>query len=307
MGVSIIERAAGRWDEILPKLGFGSDWMRKKHGPCPMCGGKDRYRWGNKKGLGEYYCSGCGNGSGFDLLMKSFNQDFKTVVKKVEEIIGEAPPPKIKPKKENPYLQRKLMVSLWESGRTVQWDCPVGMYLSGRGIWRDHFHHLRSAMDVRFSGSPPMTFPAMLAKVISPEGKAVNIHRTFLTTDGEKAPVGNECKKLMSGMVPAGSAVRLSPVKDEMGIAEGIETALSASILFNIPVWSVLNANNLMKFVVPDGVKRLVIFSDNDASFTGQSASFALARELALKGKLQIEVMVPARSGEDWNDVLVRK
>ena len=45
----------------------------------------------------------------------------------------------------------------------------------------------------------------------------------------------------MMGTMPTGAAVRLMPHEEMLGIAEGIETALSASILFNVPVWAALD------------------------------------------------------------------
>jgi len=46
----------------------------------------------------------------------------------------------------------------------------------------------------------------------------------------------------MMGSMPTGAAVRLMAHEDVLGIAEGIETAMSASILFNVPCWAALNA-----------------------------------------------------------------
>ena len=40
-----------------------------KHGPCPLCGGRDRFRFDDKDGRGTYFCSGCGAGDGVRLAM----------------------------------------------------------------------------------------------------------------------------------------------------------------------------------------------------------------------------------------------
>ena len=53
-------------------------------------------------------------------------------------------------------------------------------------------------------------------------------------------------------------------------------------------------------------MKKVVVFSDNDANFTGQAAAFELARRLSLSG-LTVEVKVPDTVGEDWLDVLNSK
>jgi putative DNA primase/helicase len=45
------------------------------------------------------------------------------------------------------------------------------------------------------------------------------------------------------------------PHQDVLGIAEGIETALSASILFNVPVWAALTEGLLQEWVPPPDVR----------------------------------------------------
>ena len=42
--MNTVDRARGRWREILPRLGLEPQFLVKKHGPCPLCGGKDRFR-----------------------------------------------------------------------------------------------------------------------------------------------------------------------------------------------------------------------------------------------------------------------
>ena len=90
-----------------------------------------------------------------------------------------------------------------------------------------------------------------------------------------------------------------------LGIAEGIETALSASILFNVPGWAASppaccrNGHRLR-------VTTVFVFGDNDASSTGQAAAYALARRLKAKG-LTVSVEIPHATGRDWNDVHVTR
>ena len=61
------DRAQGRWSGILPALGIGESFLTGKHGPCPLCGGKDRWRWDNREGRGTWICSKCGAGDGIAL------------------------------------------------------------------------------------------------------------------------------------------------------------------------------------------------------------------------------------------------
>ena len=61
--------ARGRWRGILHSLGMDERSLSGKHCPCPLCGGKDRFRFDDKDGRGTYYCSGCGAGDGVKLAM----------------------------------------------------------------------------------------------------------------------------------------------------------------------------------------------------------------------------------------------
>ena len=89
------------------------------------------------------------------------------------------------------------------------------------------------------------------------------------------------------------------PAGPVMGIAEGIETALSAARLFKTPTWSVICAHGIETFEPPPECRRLIIFADHDRHGAGERA----ARSLQLS--IPTEIRLPAQPG-DWNDVLVR-
>ena len=87
----IKHRANGAWHGILTATGIDAAFPRDRHGPCPGCGGVDRFRWDDKGGNGTFYCGGGGDpvsGTGFDLLMHTFNCDFAEAARMVEGVIG---------------------------------------------------------------------------------------------------------------------------------------------------------------------------------------------------------------------------
>lgn len=88
-----IERAKGRWREILPQLGIDTRFLSNRHGPCPLCGGKDRFRFDDRDGSGSYYCNQCGPGPGIMLVRKKHGWDHTAACRAVDEIIGTEPPP----------------------------------------------------------------------------------------------------------------------------------------------------------------------------------------------------------------------
>ena len=67
--------------------------------------------------------------------------------------------------------------------------------------------------------------PAMVAAVQRPDGKIIAVQHTWVTRHGEKALASPP--RITTGALGTG-AVRLGPAAEVMGLAEGVETALSA-------------------------------------------------------------------------------
>jgi len=292
---SHLELARGKWRGILTAYGL-EKFLSGQQCPCPICGGKDRFRFDDKDGNGMYFCNQCGAGNGFHLLMKTGGFSFRAACQAVERVVGklqvDQPVRERKPREQ----QLRDMQRAWDRARGGR-NTPAERYLLSRGLKPILPDILRDAL--RASGTE------MLARVTDPTGKLAQIHRTILTPEGEK--IG---RKLMPGEWPRGSAVQLLNWDEgPLGIAEGIETALSAAILFNVPVWAALSADKLASWCPPRGATEVMIFGDNDASFTGQHVAFELARRLTSHGTegrgLNVSVQIPRCIGEDWNDVLL--
>jgi hypothetical protein len=145
--------------------------------------------------------------------------------------------------------------------------------------------------------------PAMMALVQNVlTGEPQGVHRTALSDDGKskRAMPAGVAAKMMLG-VARGGAVILGQAEPHLGIAEGIETALSAEELFGIPVWALLSASGIANFPVIPGVTRLTIFADHDEA--GLKAAAVCARRY-LKAGIKGEIHTPPKSGDDWNDYL---
>jgi putative DNA primase/helicase len=145
-------------------------------------------------------------------------------------------------------------------------------------------------------------YPALVADVVDVAGELVTVHVTYL--EGGKKLQGHEPRKLLSAMTGReGCAVRLMPPAPVMGVAEGIETALSAAELDGIPVWAALNTSLLSRFEPPPGVTTLRVYGDRDEA--GLSAALRLCERL--QGRIRVENRIPAAPAKDWNDVLKTK
>jgi putative DNA primase/helicase len=298
--IPLKDRARGRWPGILPALGIGKSFLTGKHGPCPLCGGKDRWRWDNREGRGTWICSQCGAGDGIALVMHMNGWEFGEAANRIEAVIGSTPADA--PKRErSDQEKRDAMNKLWASSKSVEANDPSGRYLRRRVGLTSFPSCLRTAFNVRCQSDCPSFHPAMIAMVTGPDGAPSLLHRTYLTVDGHKAPV-IEPRRLMPGTFAKGAAIRLAPAGDALGIAEGIETALSASALFGVPCWAAVSAGMLAAWQPPSEAKRIIIFGDNDSNYAGHATAYTLARRLRSDERV-VEVQIPAEVGSDWNDV----
>ena len=232
--------------------------------------------------------------------MKKNGWEFREAAKQIEVVIGSvsADPPK---RERSDRDKRDAMNKLWRVSKTVETDDPVGRYLFRRVGLTCFPSCLRTALDLRYQSDYPSFHPAMIAMVTGPDGAPATLHRTYLTNDGRKAPV-IEPRRLMPGIIAKGAAIRLGPAGDVLGIAEGIETALSATALFGVPCWAAVSAAMLSTWQPPPAAKRIIVFGDNDPNYAGQSGAYALARRLGSEERF-VEVQIPAEVGVDWNDV----
>jgi putative DNA primase/helicase len=304
---NIHERARGRWRAVLPSLGIATEFLTGRHCPCPICGGADRFRFDDRGGGGGYICGQCGAGTGVDLVMKVHRLPFIDAVKIIEPLLPDAavimPTAKIDT---SSYANE-----LWAGGKSLTGMDPASKYLRRRGIKIPEWPKLlRYSMSVTFKhkDGSKTRHAAMLSRFVSPDAKEFATQVTFLTDTGDKADLP-ECR-LTFGKMPAGGAVRLMPSAATMGVAEGVETALSASLLNGVPVWATLTSGCLTKWEPPPAAQNIIIFGDNDPAHGGQAAAFALAHKLSVVNKLNCEVRIPGggdlreHHGEDWNDIL---
>jgi len=299
--------AIGRWQSILPalKIPLSEAQLHKgRHGPCPMCGGADRFRLDNKGGSGSFICSRCGAGSGIDLVMRFHRVQFLEAKRMIEEHLPGAAVviPKARGSVDVGRLERTWLQAQHLDGSDIasRYLCKRGLNLAERPAQVRMLHSARCKLE----DDSFISLPAVVSRIVGSRG--FTLHYTFLDPDSADKAKVNPNKRLAPGKFPESGAVRLAPAAEIMGIAEGVETALSASQLFGMPVWAATSAPALVKWDPPSDAREITIFGDNDESFAGQHAAFALAQKLTAAG-YGVEVRIPPKVGTDWNDVLVGK
>lgn len=309
------QRAHGRWTEILASLGVDERILKRRNLPCPLCGGTDRFQYTDKFGEGNYHCRSCGPGGGFKLLQAVLGIDFNTALRDVERCLGMMPVRANEPSAER---MQKLAQRIWSEAKPVTAGDEVDRYLTSRGVALPvypkvlRFHPALGYYQKDADGKSHKVaeYPAMLACIQGEDDHAVTLHRTYLR-DGAKLAVPDAKKVLSSGI--NGAAVRLFEATEDLGISEGIEKSIALYLATGRPFWAGLNAGNLEKLWIPDSVRRIWIYADNDAGgdFAGQAGAFILARRLKREthrtGKRDVQVFVPKDAGVDWSDLWLRR
>jgi putative DNA primase/helicase len=299
----------GRWRDILPiAAGFDGALLRNRHGPCPLCDAKTSFRFDDKDGAGTWICTHCGAGKPLKLVMDRLGCDYWTAVEEIIKAAGIAPMTAPDPRApvDSEEHCRQARIALWKGSVPVEPGSVAGQYLDYRCDTEGSYPRELRTGAYFWAGQ---RWPALIARVLSADGKrALQLQCVLLTPEGRKAPL-EEAKITTRGDFPMGGAVRLTPAAEEMGISEGVETALSCAKLFGIPTWAALDAHHLEHWEPPPECKLLHIYSDNDGPpyFTGETSAWVLRRRIARGQKVKVILHTPDEVKTDWNDVHQRR
>jgi len=289
-----IDAAKGHWDTILTH--YGLRFTNNRHIQCPICErkGSSGIRINEYRGDCSWICV-CGSGSGFNLLMEMTGKPFSEIAKEIDLIIGNT----------HDYKPSKAPVSLRkakEAAKPIKGSLAE-LYLKERGI------QALPSMSVEYIESMPYyndgkqtgSYPVMLSTVTDSQSlEVLQYHYTYL--DGTKK-LDRKVRNVTDTDYKS-PVIRLMEAEKTLGIAEGVETALSVYDKYNVPCWATVNSGFMKKFRAPNGVTKLYIFADNDRSGTGHAAAFECARaNLAARNDVSdVVVMWPDDIG-DFNDL----
>ncbi|MGZ5029044.1 MAG: toprim domain-containing protein [Methylobacter sp.] len=301
MRTDIKTELAGKWSSVLQSIGFDESIFKGTHQPCVYCGGKDRARWVKNK---EYYlCNQCGHHQPIDMAIDHLGMPYKETVNYIRPNMGRykmTTTTSTNDTAKNEARLKKINSEL----KVFAPDCVALKYFASRGITKlpetdCHFH---PGLDYWEDGQNMGKFPAIVSKFRTLTGETSTFHITYLNHDGTKLDVSAP-KKILPTIRPlSGSAIRLFPATDVLCIAEGIESALSVHILTGLPVWAAGNAGNMAAMDIPDSVKKIYIYADEDENYCGQQAAYTLANRLQVKGDRQFVIVVRLFDRDEFND-----
>ncbi|MDC9581330.1 AAA family ATPase [Xenorhabdus sp. PR6a] len=234
------------WENLLPACGIDIP-ARGKHGPCPICGGTDRFHFIDDHHHGNWHCRQCDEpkyGDGLDLVARTQGISITEAAKVVADTLA-LPLPEPKPARETTYTTRPIAEKVAALvAKSITGHSP---YLSAKGLQCPHQRLLEdgslllplTTLDKKVTG----------ALLIRPDGK----------------------RKHLFGSKKKGSFIALSVLEeqpDTVLIAEGYATALTVSQLYSGLVLAALDEGNL--FPVTKAVRerwpdaKIIIAADND-------------------------------------------
>jgi hypothetical protein len=287
-------------------------------GPCPKCGGRDRFSINTKKGV--FNCRGCGvGGDAVDLVRHindcSYREALACLGREDFEAMKRAPAPP-EPVKTAPRIA-ELIAGIIRDLVPVRGG-PGERYLrETRRIDTDAIADVLARVDaigwhprVRFAQPDPSSplhdldgrsFGAIIGIMTDPVTAEPTgaISRTYIAADLRKV-----CRAKTLGK-PRG-IIRLdedASVTYGLNLAEGIETALTAIARGFRPCWSTGDKAMIAAFPVLAVIESLTLFADNDPDGGGlRAAQEAQARWLTA-GR-EARVFMTDKFG-DLNDLLV--
>jgi len=301
----IIDAAkATRIEDEVARRGIKLVGRGERVGPCPVCGGVDRFAVNVKKQV--WNCRGCAKGGDIvDLVQHLDGVDFKAAVVTLagdeRRPIARAKPT-VHHEKEDDQEKTKRALQLWDEASPIQGT------LAETYLQRRHLELPGDDEALRFYSPCPFgdtRYPCLIAlfrDILTNEPKA--IHRIAL------GPGGILIAKRMLGRV-AGCAVKLDAdenVELSLSIGEGIETMIAARMRGFRPAWAVGSAGALKNFPVLNGVEALTIIVDHDlpdqnGRQAGQEAALECSQRWTTAG-CEVRRLVPRRQGSDMADLV---
>jgi hypothetical protein len=198
----------------------------------------------------------------------------------------------------------KIAARIWYESQPIL-GTVAERYLRGRGItlalpntlrFHPHLYHKESNTYAS----------ALVALVQDAHGAPTGVHRTWISADGSGKANLEPVRKALSATT--GHAVHLGEPNNQLLVAEGVETTLSAVQLWgtsDFAGWAALSAPGLAALIVPQSVTRVLIASDDDAA--GRDAAGKLFDRIMREHARRLAIIGYPQDGlNDFNDLLVR-
>lgn len=298
----VVAAACGNWPELLAAVGIDTP-SRGKHGPCPVCGGSDRFRLDDKGGRGTWICNQCGAGDGLDLVSKVTGKPPKEVAELLAPLVGLSAGGLDPAERERIHQQQQaraeadakqaeqLRQKAARRAAAIMRSCEPGQapYLVQKRLrWPC------GALNRQVIAVGALTFPAgsLVVPLIDEAGELVNVQ--LIDDRGGKS--------YLAGGRKAGAFHRIEG-GELVAVVEGYATGLSVHLASGATVYCAMDCGNLAVVAViarrqhPEA--RILLCGDNDADTQGNPGKTKAEHAAAAIGGL---VALPPEFSGDWND-----
>ncbi|HCT1899681.1 TPA: DUF927 domain-containing protein [Klebsiella aerogenes] len=303
----VTHAATDRWPAVLAGLHIDVPDSPRRHGPCPACGGSDRFRF-DDGGRGSFICNQCGAGDGLDLIRKVNNCDTTEAARLAADVLG-INYRTVKQDEETASQKREQMKAECQQREQERQRRKLAEIEQRRGLFVSHWQGL---VETAFEGESEylmnkglvgFTFPVLpdgsLLLGLVDESGTVTAAQT-ITQQGEK--------RLLAGSAKRGAyhAVNVADAPQSVLIAEGLATALSVHLIRPEALTvCAIDAGNLQRVAqamhqhYPNA--QIIIAADNDIK-PGEPNTGKDAAEKAAKVVSGWVALPPTVKKADWND-----
>ncbi|MDI7690295.1 primase-helicase zinc-binding domain-containing protein [Cronobacter malonaticus] len=294
MKVSQAEKAArGHWSRILPALGVKV--LKNRHQPCPVCAGKDRFRFDDQEGRGTWFCNQCGAGDGLALVSKVLDVGISEAADRINGITGNLPPLSQEmhesgsPEKEDGKKAAAVLAArLFDKSRQTTGNA----YLTSKGLTALPCRELTAMHKV---GGVAFRAGDLIVPLYA-DGELVNLQ--LINADGGKCFLkGGQVKNAFYLVEGTAKAAK------RLWIAEGYATALTINHLTGDAVmvaFSSVNFLSLASIACSEyPTHQIIIAADRDLNGAGQTRGAAVTRAC------NCTMALPPVFG-DWNDAFTQ-
>ena len=286
----VLREFNGAWRQTLE--GYGCHLPNgRHHGPCPVCGGKDRFRFDDKDGRGTWFCSQCDPQSGGGLLLLSRYLG-KPTIEVARELIGQDMPRTVAPVRKHTATDEQIIKenrARAKAGAALmlsQAKKAEHPYMNAKGLtgeWLVNGEIMMGANAEMIQVGDSLLVP------VYKDGELVNMQK--ITKEGIKRPItGGE----MSGVSHC-----IQGKENLIAVVEGYATGVTVNRMTGATTYVAFNTANLaaachLARCTFLGAK-LVIFADHDE----HGAGLRYAEEAAVQTLSKIAL--PPEIG-DWDD-----
>ncbi|WP_323889619.1 DUF927 domain-containing protein [Aeromonas allosaccharophila] len=296
--------ATGHWPDLLAAVGIDTP-RRGKHGPCPTCGGKDRFRLDDKGGRGTWICNQCGAGDGLTLVGLATGKTIKEAADLIAPLVGLSAGGLNTDERERIHQQQQT-----KAGQERQ-QVELRRHKAARraaAIMQDseqaHAPYLArknlgvclcavNRILIRDAGEnfPPAS---LIVPLYNEANELVNVQ--LIREDGTKRHLAGGQKAEAYHRIDGG---------DRIAVVEGYATGLSVHLATGATVYCAMDAGNLVNVAkiarCQHPTAEIIVCGDHDLDEAGQRNEITQRQTEGAAIAVEAVVALPPIPG-DWND-----